>query len=577
MSARPVLFAFVLFACAVGSAALAFAQTAPNPAGKGAVTPQAAVVTTPIAFYLAHGEAEACGPGCDEWIAAEGKIDAGAAERFRALLKTLKDRRPPIYLHSPGGNISGALELGRLVHDRKFTVSVGYTVPLDCSSDKQSDKSCEAQKRAGKPVEAEISPTLAQCNSACVYVLAGGATHLVPPGVKLGIHDAGLDPNAKAPNGIQLAVGLQLAHTRVRSYLRAMGMTDALFTATLATPYESVKLLQRDDLVRFGLDPREFGETVWQFADKPTWYINKRFFVRSDGDQPRYIDATVNVVCNAALGMHVVFTRTRLGSDPDVPSAGAPTATITIGGKPVNLGRAASPSLYVRTGWLKLNTLDAVGDDATIVVPGTELGRKDQGDVTLNMDGFSAAYAKLKPHCSGTANNATAAWLARLPQTQTRAQSPAFPAVGGQAAALPSNWPVQSKGAVASAQSRPSADAAATPADGTQTLELARVVTAAERARLDFLTHVWVDCSSSQVEAGITEQPQHGAVTIQGGQEFPDFPKDDPLVTCNTRKAYGKFVYYQPNADYHGTDSLTIRVLSASGHPEKRHYSIDVK
>ena len=62
-----------------------------------------------------------------------------------------------------------------------------------------------------------------------------------------------------------------------------------------------------------------------------------------------------------------------------------------------------------------------------------------------------------------------------------------------------------------------------------------------------------------------------------GGQDFPDFPKDDPLAACNARKAYGKFVFYEPNADYHSADLFTIRVLSASGHPLKKHYSIDVK
>jgi hypothetical protein len=465
MSARPLAFAFVLFTCAVGSAALAFAQNAPSPTGKPSAAPAAVATATPIEFYLAHGEAEACGPGCNEWIAAEGKIDAGAAERFRQLLKTLKDRRPPIFLHSPGGNINGALELGRLIHDRKFPITVGHTLPLNCSTEKQSENSCEAQKRTNKTLEAEISQTIAQCNSACVYVLAAGATHPVPPGVKLGIHDAGLDPSAKTTNGIQLAVGLQVAHTRVRSYLRAMGMNDALFTATLATPYESVKFLQRDDLVRFGLDPREFGETVWQFVDKPATLITKRFFVRGDGDQPHYLDATISVVCTPALGMHVLLTRQPLGSDPPLPNGGPLLAvSITIGGKPINLARVASPNFYVRIGRLKLNALDAVGDDATIGLPGAELGRRDQGDVTLSMDGFSAAFAKLKPQCSGTANNPTAAWLSRLPQTQTKAQSPAFPALGTGGQAV--TWP-QAKAAAPGAPAPARTNAARPSGDGT--------------------------------------------------------------------------------------------------------------
>jgi len=42
-----------------------------------------------MAFYLAHGEADVCGRGCSEWIAAEGRIDAGAAQRLRRLLARL--------------------------------------------------------------------------------------------------------------------------------------------------------------------------------------------------------------------------------------------------------------------------------------------------------------------------------------------------------------------------------------------------------------------------------------------------------------------------------------------------------
>jgi hypothetical protein len=42
-----------------------------------------------IQFYLAHGDAGACGRGCDGWIAAEGKIDLRAAQRLRHLLARL--------------------------------------------------------------------------------------------------------------------------------------------------------------------------------------------------------------------------------------------------------------------------------------------------------------------------------------------------------------------------------------------------------------------------------------------------------------------------------------------------------
>src|SRR5580692_7921383 len=274
MATRAIPFVFVLIACALAGATVAVAQKTPEPK-RGDPAPANAALTTPIEFYLAHGDANACGPGCSEWIAAEGKIDAGAADRFRQLLRKLGDRRPPIFFHSPGGKVNDALELGRLFRDKKFEVTVGHTVPLGCGSDKQSVHSCPARKRAGQAVEAEISPTAYACNSSCVYVLAGGAVRRVPPWVKLGIHDLGIDPGTSVPRGVSLTTVMQLSHARVRNYLRAMGMDDALFAAAVATPFVSFKLLQRDDIVRFGLDRREFGEAVWRFFDEPAPKIRK--------------------------------------------------------------------------------------------------------------------------------------------------------------------------------------------------------------------------------------------------------------------------------------------------------------
>jgi hypothetical protein len=71
-------------------------------------------------------------------------------------------------------------------------VSAGTTVPLDCDRDPTSQNSCEAEIRAGQPIEAKLYPT-AMCNSGCVYALAGGVVRLIPPWVTLGIHDVGID------------------------------------------------------------------------------------------------------------------------------------------------------------------------------------------------------------------------------------------------------------------------------------------------------------------------------------------------------------------------------------------------
>ena len=87
----------------------------------------------PIVFFLAKGEDDACGPGCNEWIAAEGQIDAGAAQRLSTLLTRVGRRKLPIYFHSPGGIGSSALAMGRMLRTREMTAGVSQTIPAGCA------------------------------------------------------------------------------------------------------------------------------------------------------------------------------------------------------------------------------------------------------------------------------------------------------------------------------------------------------------------------------------------------------------------------------------------------------------
>jgi len=576
MPTRAIPFVFVLIACAIGSAAVAVAQKLPEPTRGNTAEPVAAL-TTPIEFYLAHGDANTCGPGCSEWIAAEGKIDTGAADRFRQLLRKLGERRPPIFFHSPGGKLTDSMELGRLFRDKKFAVSVGHTVPLGCGSDKQSANLCEARKRAGQAVEAEISPIYA-CNSGCVVALAGGAVRLVPPWVKLGIHDIGLDPNSRLGPSVSLSTAMREFHASLRSYLRAMGMHDALFSAAVATPFESVRLLQRDEIVRFGIDRREFGETVWRFIEEPTPKIRKLLFARTDGDEPHYVDGMIEIGCNAPGGMYLMLLRQKLGPDADSSGAGPPAATIAVDGKQVGLSRVASASFYVRLGWMAMKRLDTVADGATIELPGSELGRKELGNVTLTLDGSSTAYAKLRPRCheqmidqqnvlQWRGDPRAAALVAQLPHSKQAVSDP-------RAAAWLSQLS-QSKGAPPAAPVKTSAS----PSDkGSRTLELTRATTAEQKSRLDFLYDLQPDCSSAgKLEVRVLEQPQHGTLAIENGQAFTGFPQDDKRAGCNAHQSDGMLVFYQPGADYRGADSITLSVTSPVTGDLKRHYAIDVK
>ena len=55
----------------------------------------------PMIFFVAKGAADACGPGCDTWIAAEGTFDPDVHERLSAFLNAPARRGLPIFFHSP--------------------------------------------------------------------------------------------------------------------------------------------------------------------------------------------------------------------------------------------------------------------------------------------------------------------------------------------------------------------------------------------------------------------------------------------------------------------------------------------
>jgi hypothetical protein len=544
MPRRLLSAAVVVLASTVHGAAGVMAQALPEPT-KPPPAPNAATIA-PIEFYLAHGEPDACGRGCDEWIAAEGRIDVGAADRLRALLAKLGNRRPPLYLHSPGGSVTASLELGHLFREKKMQVSVAHTVPLACNRDKAQNSSCEAQKRSGQPIDAAFDPTIAMCNSGCVYALVGGAVHLVPPWVKVAIHDVGLDPKLGLPRGASLAAAVQSVHARIRSYLREMGLDNALLTAAMGTPFESFRPLQREEIARFGIDRREFGETAWQFVNKTRPQIRKLFFARTDADPSGYVDGAVSVDCSLGLGMPLMFIRRHLAEETDSPG-GTPVSTISINGKQLNLNRASSPDFYIRSAQVPSGTLDAGGNDGAIELPGSEIGRKDgtAEPVKLTMEGFSAAYAKLRKTC------ATGVGYALL---QSK------PIVAGLPVIAPNT---------------PAASSKIPPAPP---LELSRVATPEQKLQLDFFHLIQLDCSSvGRSIVKIIEPPQHGTLSIENGKAFTDFPQTDLRYGCNSRQSDGTLAFYQPNADYHGADSVTLSVTLPLGAARTRHYSIDVK
>src|SRR5262245_10860807 len=79
-------------------------------------------------FYVAHGAADTCGPGCSDWIAAEGTVQFDTNRRLIATLDRQAGRKLPLVIHAWGqSNLNTATKLGRILRDRGVDASAGAT------------------------------------------------------------------------------------------------------------------------------------------------------------------------------------------------------------------------------------------------------------------------------------------------------------------------------------------------------------------------------------------------------------------------------------------------------------------
>ncbi|WP_138468857.1 hypothetical protein [Poseidonocella sp. HB161398] len=147
-----------------------------------------------------------------------GTIDEGAAAR---LVRRLDAMEPPdaVLLHSPGGLVAEALEIGRELRRRGLGTRLV----------------------AG-----------AVCFSACPYMLAGGTAREVSAEARVGVHQSYYDSSALLPLFVGVAA-VQEREAEAMRYLQEMGVDPLLRIPALETPADGIYILTAEELEAYRL------------------------------------------------------------------------------------------------------------------------------------------------------------------------------------------------------------------------------------------------------------------------------------------------------------------------------------
>jgi hypothetical protein len=379
---------------ASGTAAFSSSPQSPSPS---------TVDGPPMAFYVAKGAPDACGRGCDTWIAVEGIIDDEAASRFRKFLLRVDRDSPatlPLYFSSPGGNLEQALAMGRMLRQRPRVARVGRTIVRECDLQSQSDDACLKIKQSGRTLDADLSTRNSFCYSACVYLILGATTRQIEPATVIAVHSSKTIERHPHLSARALAQaqrrGAARADRLIAAYLAAMGIDRGLLDLVRTVNFESIHLLTRPELYRFGIDTRSFAETGWTSQSGTASFIRKIAIARKDDDASlQTIEWQLFCENKSRALLTLLWT-----SDP--PAVGSSSLSLIAGSEqPVKFVNFSAPEGGSHEIWKALIAYDAL--KKLFAVPIMELrksmtlpdGKTDQKVIAIETLGLEAAWRVL--------------------------------------------------------------------------------------------------------------------------------------------------------------------------------------
>jgi hypothetical protein len=270
----------------------------------------------PMIFFVAKGGADACGPGCDTWIGAEGTFDPDVHQRLSEFLKVPSRRSLPIFFHSPGGELQPSIATGNVLRERRMMAGIGQTLPEGCRERARADAACRKLMASGRVLRARLKVDAGLCASGCSYALIGASVRLVGDGAKFGVHANRLVPRpteaarGRASKAVEREAERQ-SYDLLKQYVALAGVDPALIDLAMKTPHNRVHWLTGEELRRYGVVPGDYFETEWLRipVGDGKFTIVKSLTQPSETNRDEYRTTIIGIDCVVGERPHVTLRR----------------------------------------------------------------------------------------------------------------------------------------------------------------------------------------------------------------------------------------------------------------------------
>src|ERR1700722_19282854 len=153
-------------------------------------------------------------------LMASGTITAGVSQSFAPEAERHGEYIRTVVLNSPGGSMTDALAMGRLIREKRFATEV----------------------EAGK-----------YCVSSCPLVFAGGVDRRAAEKATIGVHQMTAMPSAaNGPPRDEMSVAQNIS-ARCQRYLGDMGVSLQVWLHAMETPHDRLFVFQTDELKSLNL------------------------------------------------------------------------------------------------------------------------------------------------------------------------------------------------------------------------------------------------------------------------------------------------------------------------------------